>query len=115
MQKFDLHDLSCINLFSVLFLENLVKRRHKASETDWCPIVTSQKLKTRTLEPQKGKYCSDGGDSFALSGQTGYSCNWAIIGAEQHVQQPSYRTGKFDYFLSNNATVESWMLHQRLT
>ena len=29
--------------------------------------------------------------------------------------QGFYRTGKFDYFLSNNATVESRMLHQHLT
>ena len=35
--------------------------------------------------------------------------------SEQHMQQLSYRTGKFNYFLSNNATVESRMLHQRLT
>ena len=35
--------------------------------------------------------------------------------SKQHVQQPSYRAGKFNYFLSNNATVESRMLHQHLT
>ena len=29
--------------------------------------------------------------------------------------QGFYRAGKFNYFLSNNATVESRMLHQRLT
>ena len=27
-------------------------------------------------------------------------CNRAIIGAEQHMQQPSYRAGKFNYFLN---------------
>ena len=29
--------------------------------------------------------------------------------------QGFYRTGKFNYFLSNNATAESRMLHQHLT
>ena len=35
--------------------------------------------------------------------------------SKQHVQQLPYRAGKLNYFLSNNATVESRMLHQHLT
>ena len=50
--------------------------------------------------------------------QRGEVCNHVIFEENQvlhgHTQE-SYRTGKFNYFLSNNATVESQMLHQRLT
>ena len=34
--------------------------------------------------------------------------------SKQHVQQPSYRTGKFNCFLSKNATRKPWQLDQQL-
>ena len=44
---------------------------------------------------------------------TGYQV--ASLGFSHCEIQGFYRAGKFNYFLSNNATVESRMLHQRLT
>ena len=44
---------------------------------------------------------------------TGYQI--ASLGFSHCEIQGFYRAGKFNYFLSNNATVESQMLHQRLT
>ena len=44
---------------------------------------------------------------------TGYQI--ASLGFSHCEIQGFYRAGKFNYFLSNNATVEPRMLHQRLT
>ena len=44
---------------------------------------------------------------------TGYQI--ASLGFSHCEIQGFYRAGKFNYFLSNNATVESRMLHQHLT
>ena len=44
---------------------------------------------------------------------TGYQI--ASLGFSHCEIQGFYRAGKFNYFLSNNATIESRMLHQRLT
>ena len=48
-----------------------------------------------------------------VSNVTGYQI--ASLGFSHCEIQGFYRAGKFNYFLSNNATVESRMLHQRLT
>ena len=53
--------------------------------------------------------------------QRGEVCNLvpgnqiASLGFSHCEIQGFHRAGKFNYFLSNNATVESRMLHQHLT
>ena len=50
---------------------------------------------------------------FTMFNVTGYQI--ASLGFSHCEIQGFYHAGKFNYFLSNNATVESRMLHQRLT
>ena len=52
---------------------------------------------------------------FSMGGKyvTGYQI--ASLGFSHSKIQGFYRAGKFNYFLSNHATVESRMLHQHLT